>query len=159
MEIEVTQEKIDCPRCNSKNCFKEDYTLSENNVSSYMCMGCGYTTTSLYKKGADLVEEYEAQCPELFKDIKFVDDTTELVWYPIVLNFPDKGLVFPDGATPFDWKWRAVPIIAVEESEKEKYPIPGKEGEYYENRADMDNSRIYPQSEFQAACKYLNIIQ
>lgn len=158
-ELEVDNKKIDCPRCNSINCFQEDYKVSENSVSSYMCMNCGYTTTSLYKKGSTIVDEYEAQCPNLFKDIKYYDKETDLLWYPVVLNFPDKGLIFPDGTSALDWKWRAVPIKLVAEDEKEKYPIPGKEGEFYQTKADMESSKLYSQSDFYSACKYLDIIQ
>jgi len=122
-------------------------------------MGCGYTTTSLYKIGSDIVKDFEEGCPELFKSIKYNDSTSGLVWYPIVLNFPDKGLIFPDGTNSFDWKWRAVPVKEVSEEEKNKYPIPDKPGEFYETKADMESSRLYPQSEFQEACRYLNIIE
>lgn len=159
IELEVDDKKIDCPRCDSKNCFQEDYKVAENSVSSYMCMSCGYTTTSLYKVGSDIIEEYESQCPNLFKDIKFHDKQTDLIWYPVVLNFPDKGLVFPDGSNALNWKWRAVPIKEVDEDEKQKYPIPGKDGEFYQTKADMDSSRVFPQSDFYSACKHLNIIQ
>jgi transcription elongation factor Elf1 len=158
MDLIVDNAKINCPRCNSSNCFREDYKVEKNEVSSYMCMGCGYTTTSLYKKNSEMIGVYEEQCPDLFKDIKYHDKDTDLLWYPIVLNFPDKGLIFPDGTNAFDWQWRAVPVVKVDDSEKEKYPIPNKPGEYYETKADMENSRLYPQSSFQDACKYLKII-
>ena len=36
-----------------------------------------------------------------------------------------------------DWKWSAVKAMKISEEEKEKYPIPNKEGEYYEYRMDM----------------------
>lgn len=159
MELVVDDKKIECPHCNSNNCFQEDYKVETNTLSSYMCMNCGYTTTTLYKKDSQIIEDYEKQCPDLFKDLKFHDTKTDLIWYPIVLNFPDLGLVFPDGTNAFDWKWRAVPMIKVSEDEKEKYPIPSQPGKFYESRADMESSRTYAPSMFQDACKFLNIIQ
>lgn len=159
MELLVDNAKVICPRCGSKNCFQEDYKVESNSVSSFMCMGCGYTTTSLYKIGSEIVQQFEESLPELFKAIKYNDSTSDLVWYPIVLNFPDKGLIFPDGTNSFDWQWRAVPVKEVAEEDKNKYPIPDKPGEFYETKADMESSRLYPQSGFQDACKYLSIIE
>lgn len=159
MKLVVEDKKIKCPRCSSDNCFQEDYKVEPNTVSSYMCMNCGYTTTTLYKHGSDIVKEYEETCPELFKDLSFHDKENDLVWYPVVLNFPDLGLIFPDGTNSFDWQWRAVPVIPVKEDEATKYPIPNKPDEYYKTRADMESSRLYAQSEFYNACRYLNIIQ
>lgn len=155
----IEDKKITCPHCSSTNCFQEDYKVETNQVSSYMCMGCGYTTTTLYKHNTEFVKNYEEQCPDLFKDLKFHDKETDLVWYPIVLNFPDVGLIFPDGSNAFDWKWRAVPVKEVSEDEKTKYPVPNQPGEYYKTKADMESSRLYAQSEFYDACKFLNIIQ
>lgn len=159
MNLQVEDKKITCPHCSSKNCFQEEYVVEPNRVGSYMCMGCGYTTTTLYEHGSSLIEEYESQCPDLFRDIKFHDKETNLIWYPIVLNFPNMGLIFPDGSSAFDWQWRAVPVKPVAEDEKTKFPIPEQPGSYYETKADMESSRLYPQSSFQDACKYLNIIQ
>lgn len=159
MQLLVDDKKITCPHCGSNNCFQEDYKVESNEFSSYMCMSCGYTTTTIYKKDSPIIEEYEQQCPALFKDLKYVDTKTNLVWYPIVLNFPDLGLVFPDGASAFDWKWRAVPLKEVPESEREKYPIPNQEGKFYETKADMESSKLFEPNQFKDACKYLNIIQ
>lgn len=158
MDITIDEFKIDCPCCGSKNCFEEKYTVAENSVKSYLCMGCGYSTTTLFANDSDPVKEFEDNCPELFKDIKFVDKQTNLVWYPTVLNFPDKGIVFPDGTNAFDWQWRAVPIIPIADDEKESYPVPGKEGEYYKTKADMEASKLYPQTSFNEACKHVKII-
>lgn len=155
----IVEKKINCPYCGSANCFQEDHTVQEQLVESFLCLACGYTATSLNQEGSDFVAKFEEGCPELFKDIKFVDPETNLVWYPTVLNFPEHGLVFPDGTDAFDWKWRAVPIISIPEEDRQNYPIPGEEGKYYENKADMPSSKMFEKNEFQEACKYLNIIQ
>lgn len=159
LNVNVEEKKIDCPHCKSINCFEEQYTVEQNTVSSYLCMSCGYTTTSLQKKNSDFVKEFEETCPDLFKDIAYHDKETDLIWYPTVLNFPDKGLIFPDGSNAFDWSWRAVPVKAVPESEKDKYPIPNEPGKYYNTKADIESSKLYLQNEFINACKYLGIIE
>lgn len=158
MELQVDNNKINCPRCNSINCFEETYAVEKNTISSYLCMGCGYTTTTLNTIDSENIKQFEEGCPELFKDIKYHDVERNVYWYPTVLNFPELGLVFPDGANAFDWKWRAVPVKPVTEEEKENYPIPGQKGKYYETKADMDSSRLFEQSDFSGACKYLKII-
>lgn len=158
MEIVVDNDKIECPKCASSNCFEETHTVEANSVKSYICMGCGYTTTTLNKPDSDFIKEFEETAPELFKDIKFFDKERGIVWYPTVLNFPELGLVFPDGTDSFNWQWRAVPVVPVGEDEKQKYPIPGEEGKFYEHKADMESSRLYSQESFIDACKYLKIV-
>ena len=39
-------DKINCSVCGELDCYKE----SENDIDSYLCMNCGYTTTSLNKE-------------------------------------------------------------------------------------------------------------
>lgn len=150
--------KITCPHCESINCFQEDYEQDGSSLSAYMCLSCGYTTSTLNVDGTEFVTQYEDSCPTLFKDLKFVDPDTNLAWYPMVLNFPTIGLVFPDGASALDWSWRAVPVKPVSESEKTKFPIPNEPGKFYETKADIDSSRLYPQNQFYQACKFLGII-
>lgn len=159
MDVSVQDKKITCPHCESKNCFEEEYTVAANKMSSYLCMTCGYTTTTLSKMNSEFLENFEESAPELFKDIKFHDQETDLLWYPTVLNFPEYGLVFPDGTTPEDWKWRAVPVVPVPDDEKEKYPIPNEPGKFYETKADMNGSKLFEQNDFSGACTFLNIIQ
>jgi len=159
MENQIQEKKITCPHCGSSNCFQEDHEIQDKIVESFLCMGCGYTTTSVNTTDSEFIKQFEDTCPQLFKDIKFTDPKTGYIWYPTVLNFPEHGLVFPDGADAFDWKWRAMPIVPVSEDEKEKYPIPGEEGKFYESRVDVDSSKLFERNQFQDACKFLNIIQ
>jgi DNA-directed RNA polymerase subunit RPC12/RpoP len=158
INLETETTKISCPKCNSANCFQETHKVAANTVDSYLCMKCGFTSTSLNTPDSPYLKDFEETCPELFKDIKFVDNDRKIVWYPTVLNFPELGLIFPDGTDAFNWSWRAVPVKPVEESEKEKYPIPGQDGKYYETKADMESSKLFDQNDFNGACKYLKII-
>ena len=86
---------ITCPKCNApESCYK----LPINEVAdSYNCLSCGFLTNDLLKEGDYDVEAYEAEMPELFKDIKHVDDESR-VWYPNVINLETKGTVFPNGS-------------------------------------------------------------
>lgn len=159
MDVSIQDKKITCPHCGSQNCFQEEYSVSENTLSSYLCMGCGYTTTTMNTVDSEFVMEFEQSCPDLFKDIRFHDKDTNLIWYPTVLNFAEYGLIFPDGTNADDWKWRAVPVVPISEEEKDKYPIPNEPGKFYETKADMNSSKVFEQLEFSDACSFLNIIQ
>lgn len=148
--------KIICPHCGSHNCFHEDV---EQGLTSYLCMGCGYTSNDMFKTDSEELIGFEQPMPELYKDIKFVDTTRGITWYPTVLNVPTVGIVFVDGKTKEDWKWKAAPAVDVAESEKTKYPIPGKPGEFYTRRLDMESAREFEQTEFTEACKYVGLIK
>jgi len=51
---------------------------------------------------------------------------------PSTVNIPTQGMIFANGSSLSDWGWAAVKAVPVLEEEKEKYPILGKEGQYYE---------------------------
>ena len=48
--MESNNTKIVCPHCGSHNCFHEEL---EDGMTSYLCMGCGYTSNDLFKTGTD----------------------------------------------------------------------------------------------------------
>ena len=48
--------------------------------------------------------------------------------------------------------------ILVPEEDREKYPIPGKEGEFMKFRMDMDNMRVFPEREYIDALSHVGII-
>lgn len=148
-------DKIHCSVCGELDCYKE----SENNIDSYLCMSCGYTTTSLNKEDSIELRKWEQSTPQLIKKSKWVDPETNLVWYPSVLNFPSIGMIFPDGISEDNWNWRMAKAIDIPEEEKSKYPIPGKSGEFYSRRIDMKGSVIYDRKDFKTACEDLGILQ
>ena len=51
--------------------------------------------------------------------------------------------IFANGKSSDNWKWAAVLAVPVTEEEKEKYPIPNKEGEYYKWRMDMSTMKEF----------------
>jgi hypothetical protein len=106
-----------------------------------------------------MLKEYEETTPQLIIDLKWVDPQTNLVWYPMVLNFPSTGIIFPDGTSAKDWKWRAAIAVDVPKEDQKKYPIPTQPGQYYAKRVSMEQSVLFEQSEFNEACKYIGLIQ
>tara|TARA_R110000744_G_scaffold1628_6_gene5799 strand:+ start:2383 stop:2880 length:498 start_codon:yes stop_codon:yes gene_type:complete len=151
-------EKVTCKHCGGHRCYKEDTTLPEgDSATSYMCVDCGYTTTSLNVEGSPTITQYEEHTAKLIKDLRWVDDKN-LVWYPIVLNFPSVGIIFPDGNNKLDWWWTTAPSVDVKEEEKEKYPIPGSDGMYYNKRVDINKKEKFASTQFYEACKSVGFI-
>lgn len=146
---------IKCAVCGEEECYKE----TESNIDSYLCMSCGYTTTSLNVNESIELRKWEQHTPELIKKSKFIDSETNLVWYPSVLQFPNIGMIFPDGTNEENWKWRVARAVDIPEEERSKYPIPGKKDEYYARRIDMKSSVTYERTAFKAACEDLGILQ
>lgn len=151
--------KVECPHCGSNDCFKETQALSEKDfVDSYMCISCGYTTTTLNEEGSQMVKEYEETTAELIKDLRWVD-SKGLVWYPIILNFPSFGIIFPDGTSKNNWRWTAAPAVDISEEEQKNYPIPGQSDAYYTRRIDMKLGKSFDSNDFYNACKFIGFIQ
>jgi len=154
-----TTKKVKCKHCGSEHhCFEEQTNLpSGDEAVSYLCVGCGYTTTTLNKEGSETINEYESVTAQLIKDLRWVDDQG-LVWYPIVLNFPSTGIVFPDGHSTSDWHWVAAKAIDIPEADQERFPVVGRPGEFYKRRIDMENKQQFIKENFYEACKSVGFI-
>jgi hypothetical protein len=106
---------IDCPLCGEpKSCYKTP--INEFHFA-YVCLGCGFATNDLLREGEYDVDTYEEELPELYKVIKKTDSEGR-VWYPNVVNIPEKGVVFVSGATEDEWEWSAIKNIPLTEEEK-----------------------------------------
>ena len=57
-----------------------------------------------------------------------------------------------------EYGWAAVKAVPVLEEEKEKYPILGKEGQYYEWRMDMTTLQMFPERDFIEALSYIGAL-
>lgn len=150
--------KIVCPHCNSNNCFAETEYMGNIPVESYLCVGCGYTSTTEHLDGSEFIKQFEQQTAELIKDLRWIDEKG-LVWYPIVLNFPSFGIIFPDGTSKFEWGWRTAPAIEIPKEEQKNYPIPGQKDAFYEKRIDMKSGKLFANDKFNDACKFIGFIQ
>ena len=157
--------KITCPHCGGDHCFEESQTIptpkgdSEQVVTSWMCVDCGYTSTTLNEEGSEIIANYEETTAELIKDLRWVNPADNLVWYPIVLNFPTYGLIFPDGTNEVDWTWMAAPAVDIAEESQSNFPIPGQPGKFYTRRVDMESGKHFSRDEFTQACEFIGFIQ
>jgi hypothetical protein len=93
---------------------------------------------------------------KLVDDLKFLDEGRGIYWYPSVLNMGPKGIIFPEGNIQH-WVWKYAKVVEVPEEEQKQYPIPGKDGEYYTTKLDVDNALTFGQYEFLKACKLMGV--
>ncbi len=143
---------IVCPVCGDEHSCFEDV---QETFKSYMCFNCGFMSHSGYTK--DKISEID-HTSQLIKELAFLDDERDIYWYPSVVNMGKLGIIYPDGL-PHDWNWKFAKVTQVSEEEQKNYPIPGKDGEYYTERLDVDNAQEFGQFEFLEACKSMGIVK
>ena len=146
------EKKITCPVCFSgERCFED----VQDTFSSFMCFNCGYMSHSNYTE--EKISEIQ-HTSQLIRDLAYKDDDRDIYWYPSVVNMGKLGIIYPDGL-PHDWNWKFAKVTQVSEEEQKNYPIPGKDGEYYTERLDVDNAQEFGQFEFLEACKSMGIVK
>jgi hypothetical protein len=144
---------IICERCGSDGCYVQEVN---QDIKNYQCYGCGFMTNSIMKKDSQFLEEQMELLPNLYKELMGEDESGK-VWMPSTINLPEKGMVFANGSNADNWKWAAVKSIPVLEDEKEKYPIPGKKGEFYKKRVDMDTLKEFEEGDYMEALDYIEV--
>ena len=146
---------INCPKSGGDLCYETQVTPE---ITNWMSLSCGYWTNSLMKEGNEFYNEQMSTLPELYKDLAWKDENTNLIWLPQTINEPQKGMVFANGTNAQEWKWAAVKAVPVTEEEKEKYPIPKQPGKFYEWRMDMGTLQHFEEREFIDALEYIGLI-
>jgi len=92
--------------------------------------------------------------PELYKEL-MGEDEKGLIWMPSVVNLPDKGMVFADGANGSNWRWAAVRATLMSEEEKAKFKEKGKE---YDYKMDMTTLTHFSERDFIEALSYIGVL-
>lgn len=136
---------VTCSRCGSDACYEH----KTQGITVWSCMGCGFTSNELMVDGEQLVKETEEIMPELYKDIRFVDDKNQ-VWYPTVINVADKGTVFVNGTTKDNWGWAGIKVTETTDEEKEKL-----KGAQY--KSDPKTLKTFNKESFDEACAYIGL--
>ena len=97
--------------------------------------------------GVDLILTIEQNTMQ-----QLVDPTTNTVWYATFMQLPG-GMLYCEGNghTPDDYNWCVAKVISIDGEERKKYPIPGKENEYYTSRLDVENAQKFKAFEFETA--------
>ena len=143
-----------CDRCGSDAAYVDEVN---QDIKTYFCYGCGFQTNSLMKEGEDFYNTQIEILPELYKYLIHTDKDGK-IWMPSAINIPDQGMVFANGSNSTNWGWSAVKAIPVSEEEKEKYPIPGKQGEYYSYRMDMTTIKNFTERDYIEALTYIGVL-
>ena len=144
-----------CPPCGSDACYEQELGAD---YKVHQCYGCGFTTNTLMTEDSEFLDEQLEVLPELYKDLIYIDEGG-YNWMPSAVNNPEQGMIYADGKTSEDWKWSAVKAMKISEEEKEKYPIPNKEGEFYEYKMDMTTLKQFDERDFIEALDYIGVFE
>ena len=139
---------VDCKRCGGNACYEQNV---DENTTTWMCMGCGFTTSTLMSKDGEVVKNAVETSPELYKDIMF-EDSDQRVWLPATITLPAKGMVFVDGVNKKDWKWAAVNAVPLQEGDK-------KVSEAQTHKMDMKNVKHFNQKDFMDALETIGFFE
>lgn len=144
----MTDNLITCPKCKApESC----YTQPVNEFhKSYLCLSCGFQTNDFMREGEFNFEEYEQELPELYKDIKTVDEEGR-VWYPNIINIESVGTVFANGGSKDEWEWSGILNVELTEEEKESPRFKGKK-----YKSDSKSLKNFGKDYF-AACDYIGL--
>jgi len=140
---------VDCTRCGSNACFVQEVT---EDTLGYLCFGCGFTTNTIMVEGSELVDQTYESYPELYKDLKFVDEEGK-VWFPSGITLENQGMVFIDGTSKNNYEWKGVLMTPIPEEELSKYP------ENTTHKVDFSTSKNYGKQDFMDALEYIGFFK
>lgn len=144
----INDRLTDCPHCGQVSAV---YTTPINEFHNYyLCLGCGFTTNDLMVEGEFDFETYEEELPELYKDAKKVDEKNR-VWYPNVVNIPDKGTVFLNGPSAEEAQWSAIKSKKLTAAEKKKPAFKDKT-----HKSDSSTLKDFG-GDYLSALEYINV--
>ena len=140
-----------CERCGSDACYVQEVN---SEVKLYHCYGCGFIANTAMTLDSEFLEQQLAVLPELYKEL-MGEDENGLIWLPSVVNVPDKGMVFADGANGQQWAWAAVKATLMSEEEKTKFKAKGKE---YDYKMDMSSLQHFSERDYMEALSYIGVL-
>jgi len=116
---------VECAVCGDNTALEE----VDNGVTSWMCINCGFTSNTMYKKNSMTIRKVISTSPKLINDMKVFDKKRFVYWIPTVINMPTRGLIFPEG-TKSQIIWTYIPIVDIPEKEQKNYPIANSNKNY-----------------------------
>lgn len=142
---------VECNRCGGNACYEQHI---DENTTTWLCMGCGFTTSTMMLEGGKLVHDLMETSPELYKDLLFKDSNNRM-WAPSTITLPGKGMVFLDGTNKDEWQWAAVKAVTITEEDRNLKQYPADQ--VY--RMDMPNAKYFGQREFMDALEVIGFYE
>ena len=139
---------IECKRCGGNACYEQKV---DEQITTWLCWGCGFTTSTLMTEGSEVVTQALETSPELYKDLMYRDEDGR-TWLPSTLTLPNKGMVFVDGTGKSNWKWAGVKAIPLQEGDKKITPDQT-------HKMDMKNVKHFEQKDFMDACDFIQMFK
>lgn len=138
---------VECKRCSGNACYEQN--IDENTIT-WLCMGCGFSSSTVMKKGGPGHKNLLETSPELYKDLLY-EDKDELIWAPSTITIPNKGMVFLDGSSTKAWQWAAVKSVEITEEDRKVKKFPKEQT----TKMDMKNIKYFGQREFMDALEVI----
>lgn len=142
---------VECKRCGGNACYEQHI---DENVITWLCMSCGFTTSTLMTKGSKLEADLIETSPELYRDLLF-EDSDKRIWAPATITLPNKGMVFLDGTNKKEWKWAAAKSVELTEEEKSSNKFPKEQT----HKMDMKGIKHFGQREFMDAMEAIQFFE
>ena len=137
-----------CKRCGSNACYEQQV---DESVKTWLCMGCGFTTSTVMIEGSEPIKNILETSPELYKDLMHTD-ADGCIWVPSTITLPNRGMVFLDGTSAKDWKWAAVKAVPLQEGDK-------KLNENQTHKMDMKNVQHFKEKDFMDALEVIGFFE
>ena len=123
----------------------------QTGIVSMICMETGYTTTDKLINESDEQQAYESGLTELMREAKIID-AVGLCWYPAFMQLPG-AMIYPDGDKN-NFHYEVAEVVEITGEERKDYPVPGKEGEYFTARLDVENATQFEMNKFETALNF-----
>lgn len=138
---------VECKRCGGNACYEQHI---DESTTTWLCMGCGFTTSTMMLEGSKLIQDLLATSPELYKDLLY-KDVDGRMWAPSTITLPGKGMVFIDGNNKDNWVWKAVQASEITEEDRKLKQYPTDQT----HKMDMNAAKEYGQREFMDALEVI----
>lgn len=142
---------VECKRCGGNACYEQHI---DENTTTWLCMGCGFTTSTMMLEDSKLVQDLMATSPELYKDLLH-KDTDNRMWAPSTITLPGKGMVFLDGNNKDNWRWAAVKAVEITEEDRKVKQFPKDQT----HKMDMQGIKYFGQREFMDALEVIGFYE
>jgi hypothetical protein len=123
----------------------------QTGVVSMICMETGFTTTDQLVFESEAQETYEAGLTELMKQARVID-AVGLCWYPAFMQLPG-AMMYPDGDAS-NFHYEIAEVVEITGEDRKNYPVPGKDGEYFTARLDVENATHFEMKQFETALNF-----